>query len=83
MTSTTLVDPEISTDKHDTVGQISYHSTTTNHTEKLPVSINLMVAKGCDSLLLKLIAELHHKGVLSTSAVGASVVDGGEILQKR
>lgn len=74
---------EIPTDNHDTVGQISYYSTTTNHTEQLPVSINLMVAKGCDSLLLKLITELHHKGVLSTSAVGASVVDGGEILQKR
>ncbi|EUC46416.1 hypothetical protein COCMIDRAFT_92801 [Bipolaris oryzae ATCC 44560] len=65
------------------IGQMSYHSTTTNHTEQLPVSINLMVAKGCDATLLNLVAKLYHAGVLKASEVGASLVDGGEILQKR
>jgi hypothetical protein len=42
-----------------------------------------MVAKGCDYVLLSLVAKLYHTGVLRASAVGASVVDGGEILQRR
>ncbi|XP_014559420.1 hypothetical protein COCVIDRAFT_91936 [Bipolaris victoriae FI3] len=65
------------------IGQMSYHSTTTNHTEQLPVSINLMVAKGCDATLLNLVTKLYHAGVLKASEVGASLVDGGEILQKK
>ncbi|EMD91554.1 hypothetical protein COCC4DRAFT_57421 [Bipolaris maydis ATCC 48331] len=65
------------------IGEMSYHSTTTNHTEPLPVSINLMVAKGCDATLLNLVTKLYHAGVLKASEVGASLVDGGEILQKR
>ncbi|EMD61569.1 hypothetical protein COCSADRAFT_123388 [Bipolaris sorokiniana ND90Pr] len=65
------------------IGQMSYHSTTTNHTEQLPVSINLTVAKGCDATLLELVTKLYHAGVLKVSEVGASLVDGGEILQKR
>ncbi|KAJ3538271.1 hypothetical protein NM208_g5973 [Fusarium decemcellulare] len=64
------------------IGQTSYNSTVTNHAEELPVTINLLVAKGCDSLLLEFVAELVNRGVLKTSAVGANAVDGGEILLK-
>lgn len=42
-----------------------------------------MVAKGCDATLLNLVTKLYHAGVLKASEVGASLVDGGEILQKR
>ncbi|KAH6622480.1 glutamyl-tRNA amidotransferase [Boeremia exigua] len=65
------------------IGQMSYDSVITNHKEQLPVSINFMVAKGCDLVLLNVITKLYHRGVLKASAVGASAVDGGEILQRR
>ncbi|KAL1798509.1 hypothetical protein ACET3X_002546 [Alternaria dauci] len=65
------------------IGQMSYYSTITNHVEYLPISINLMVAKGCDSVLLNLVTKLYQRGVLRASAAGASSVDGGEILQKK
>lgn len=33
------------------VGQASYQSTITNHTEVLPVTVDLMAAKGCDGMV--------------------------------
>lgn len=33
------------------VGQASYESTVTNHTEVLPVTVDLMAAKGCDGMV--------------------------------
>ncbi|KAL8865451.1 MAG: hypothetical protein Q9198_009316, partial [Flavoplaca austrocitrina] len=33
------------------VGQASYLSTVTNHTEVLPVTVDLMAAKGCDGMV--------------------------------
>lgn len=33
------------------VGQASYRSIITNHTEVLPVTVNLMAAKGCDGMV--------------------------------
>jgi hypothetical protein len=65
------------------VGQTTYNSTVTNHSEELPVTVNLMIARGCDWLLLNLISDLAKTGVLKISAVGSSSVDGGEILLRR
>lgn len=33
------------------VGQASYRSTITNHTEVLPVTVDLLAAKGCDGMV--------------------------------
>lgn len=65
------------------VGQTTYNSTVTKHSEELPIAVNLMIARGCDWLLLNLITDLAKTGVLKISAVGASSVDGGEILLRR
>ncbi|KAH7113624.1 glutamyl-tRNA amidotransferase [Dactylonectria macrodidyma] len=62
------------------IGETSYHSSVTNHTEQLPITVNLLVARGCDSMLLGLVVELTKKGLVKTSATGASSVSGGEIL---
>jgi hypothetical protein len=42
-----------------------------------------MIARGCDWLLLNLITDLAKTGALKISAVGASSVDGEEILLRR
>ena len=41
------------------------------------------MAKGCDWLLLDIIKDVAQKGIIKASAVGASNVDGGEILYRR
>ncbi|POS70065.1 glutamyl-tRNA(Gln) amidotransferase [Diaporthe helianthi] len=64
------------------IGQTPYNSTITNHVESLPNTINLVTASGCEHMLLRLVADLAEAGVLTTSAVGASSVDGGEILYR-
>jgi hypothetical protein len=51
--------------------------------EYLPVTANLMVAKGCDGMLFSLIEDLYEAGILKESQPGRSVVSGGEILLKR
>jgi hypothetical protein len=63
-----------------TVGQTAYHSDVTNHAEYLPVTMNLMAAKGCDSMLLNLAVDLVDVGILQSVKTGASAIYGGEIL---
>ncbi|KAH8730804.1 glutamyl-tRNA amidotransferase [Phaeosphaeriaceae sp. PMI808] len=65
------------------IGEAPYNSTITGHVEYLPVSVNLMVAKGCDGMLFSLIARLHAAGILKTALAGRSGVTGGEILLRR
>ncbi|KAL8758262.1 MAG: hypothetical protein Q9199_001615 [Rusavskia elegans] len=64
------------------VGQASYRSIITNHTEVLPVTVNLMAAKGCDGMLFNLIEELTAAGILEIPQTGQTIA-GGEILLKR
>ncbi|TDZ26086.1 Amidase 1 [Colletotrichum orbiculare MAFF 240422] len=64
------------------IGQTPYNSTITNHVEDLPVTVNLVATAGCEIMLLDLVADLVDAGVLTRSAVGASSVTGGEILQR-
>ncbi|KAL8653536.1 MAG: hypothetical protein Q9226_003809 [Calogaya cf. arnoldii] len=64
------------------VGQASYLSTITNHTEMLPVTVNMMAAKGCDGMLFNLIEDLTAAGILDTPQTGQTIT-GGEILLKR
>ncbi|CAI9629289.1 unnamed protein product [Alternaria burnsii] len=65
------------------LGEAPYNSTITGHVEYLPVTANLMAAKGCDGMLFSLIGELYEAGILKESMVGRSGVSGGEILLKR
>ena len=61
------------------IGEVGAFSEITDHTEYLPVSVNVMVAKGCDGLLPRLAQDLVKAGVLSIPKVGATL-NGGAIL---
>jgi hypothetical protein len=65
------------------IGETPYNSTITGHVEYLPVTANLMAAKGCDGMLFSLIGKLYQAGVLKETRVGQSSVTGGEILFRR
>jgi hypothetical protein len=65
------------------IGEAPYNSTITGHVEYLPVTANLMVAKGCDGMLFGLIEALHAKGIVKTALAGRSGITGGDILLKR
>lgn len=65
------------------LGEAPYNSTITGHVEYLPVTANLVVAKGCDGMLFSLIEDLYKAGILKESQPGRSVVSGGDILLRR
>jgi hypothetical protein len=65
------------------LGEAPYNSTITGRVEYLPVTADLMVAKGCDGMLFSLIEDLYKVGILKESQPGRSVVSGGDILLKR
>lgn len=65
------------------IGEAPYNSTITGHVEYLPVTANLMVAKGCDGMLFSLIEKLHGAGIVKTALTGRSGITGGEILLRR
>ncbi|KAF4995630.1 hypothetical protein FGRMN_5022 [Fusarium graminum] len=60
------------------LGEISYNSTTTTKAEKMPISLRMMAAKGCDGMLLSLINELVDLGIISIPGTGNSL-KGGKI----
>ncbi|KAL6916798.1 hypothetical protein FSHL1_008529 [Fusarium sambucinum] len=60
------------------LGEILYNSTVTTKEEKMPVSLRMMAAKGCDSMLLRLINELVDDGIIPIPKAGNSL-DGGKI----
>lgn len=62
------------------IGEIEYESKVTNHTEYLPVTVDLMAAKGCDGMLFSLIREMHKVGMISEVRAGRSLVNGGDIM---
>jgi len=55
----------------------------TLHEEVLPVTVDIMAAKGCDGLIFGLVQDLVKAGILSASAAGYSDVTGGDVLFKR
>jgi hypothetical protein len=65
------------------VGQASYNSTISNHVEYLPVTVDLLMANGCDGTLLSLVKDMHAAGLLESVKVGQSGITGGEALVKR
>ncbi|KAH7309059.1 glutamyl-tRNA amidotransferase [Stachybotrys elegans] len=64
------------------LGEVAAPSTITLQDEMLPVTVNLMVAKGCDGLLPRLAQDLVKEGVLKVPKAGGTL-EGGEILLKR
>lgn len=64
------------------IGQAPFFSSVTQHTEYLPVTIDVLAAKGCDGLIVKLAQDLEKAGILNTTQVGQTIY-GGDILFKR
>ena len=61
------------------IGQASYFSTITNHTEFLPVTVDFLAAKGCDGMIFQLVEELRAAGIVNATLAGQTIY-GGEIL---
>jgi hypothetical protein len=64
------------------LGQVSANSSITGHEEWFPVAVDILAAKGCDGLLVRLAKDLAAAGILPVPEVGASIT-GGDILMKR
>lgn len=64
------------------LGEVARASSITLQDELLPVTINLMVAKGCDGLLPRLAQDLVAEGVLKVPKAGGTL-DGAKILLRR
>ncbi|KAF9872901.1 hypothetical protein CkaCkLH20_09764 [Colletotrichum karsti] len=52
------------------VGQVAYESFVSLRTEMVPVSVDLVAARGCDGLLLEVLRRLAVKGVVKTVKTG-------------
>ncbi len=52
------------------IGQVSYQSNVTFHTEFMPVTINMVVKRGCDFMLFNMIEKLADEGVLTSVKTG-------------
>ena len=52
------------------IGQVPYWSEVTRHEEMVPVTINMVVKRGCDFLLMNMIERLADEGVLRTVKTG-------------
>ncbi|KAF4472446.1 glutamyl-tRNA(Gln) amidotransferase [Fusarium albosuccineum] len=55
------------------IGQVSSQSSISNHTEFLPVTVDVMAARGCDGLITKLAKDLVAAGILKTPGVGSTL----------
>jgi hypothetical protein len=65
------------------VGEAEYVSEITGQVEMMPVTVNVMAAKGCDGVIYGFVRDLVDAGVLKESLAGRSGVDGGEVLLRR
>ena len=61
------------------LGEISAMSDITAHEEQFPVAVDVMAAKGCDGLLVRLAQDLVEAGILTPPKAGRTL-SGGEIL---
>lgn len=64
------------------IGQIPSNSLVTGHMESLPVTVDVMVAKGCDGILSKLAQDLAEADIISIPKTGATL-HGGDVLMRR
>ncbi|KAL7950679.1 amidase signature domain-containing protein [Trichoderma barbatum] len=63
------------------VGELEVNSTITNHTQKLPLGLGIMVAKNCDGVLTRLAQEMVKSGIIGQYKTGGTL-EGGEVLFK-
>ncbi|KAL2686750.1 hypothetical protein Neosp_004291 [[Neocosmospora] mangrovei] len=52
------------------IGEVPFNSTKTMHTEYLPVTMGLRMARGCDDVLARLVSDLEDAGVLRAVSAG-------------
>ena len=52
------------------IGQVPYYSNVTFHEEMVPVTINMVVKRGCDFMLYNMIEKLADEGVLKAVMTG-------------
>jgi hypothetical protein len=64
------------------IGEAPFYSIVTNHEEFLPVTIDILAAKGCDGLIVKLAQDLVEAGILPVPETGGTIYRG-DILMKR
>jgi hypothetical protein len=64
------------------LGEVAVASTITGENEPLPVTVNVLVAKGCDGVIAKLAQDLVKAGILKLPKTGGSLA-GSEVLFKR
>jgi hypothetical protein len=58
------------------IGQITYLSNVTKKEEYLPISVDIMAAKGCDIMVLDLVNDLVADGLLQVVQTGNSIYGG-------
>jgi hypothetical protein len=64
------------------IGQVASRSSVTKHDEYFPVAVDILAAKGCDGLLVKLAQDLTAAGIIAVPKVGGTIT-GGDILMKK
>lgn len=64
------------------IGEVGSLSTVTGQTESLPVTVEVLAARGCDEVLVRLAKDLVKKGVIREPKAGGSL-EGAEILFRR
>jgi hypothetical protein len=65
------------------IGSASYYSNITLHEEVLPVTVDIMAARGCDGMIFGLVQDLVTAEILKPSVPGYSDTEGGQVLFKR
>ena len=64
------------------IGQAPFFSNVTNHEEYLPVTVDILAAKGCDGLIVQLARDLVEAGILPVPETGGTIY-GGDVLLRR
>ena len=64
------------------IASVPYASTITNHTEYLPVTVDILAGRGCDGIIFSLVDALLKAGIVVVSKPGQTIDKGGEILLK-
>ncbi|XHF98076.1 hypothetical protein AWENTII_001646 [Aspergillus wentii] len=52
------------------IGEVEAYSTITHHVEKFPVTVDVLAAKGCDGLIVRLVQDLLEAGIISMPKAG-------------